>query len=78
MLRALGCWLYNWQTLVGALVAGAAAIIAAIIAWKAVMKQITVTQSERDRREKYAAALAVKRQARRFVRWKKSRDKQKY
>jgi Kef-type K+ transport system membrane component KefB len=57
--QAFPQWLYDWQTLVGALVAGAAAIIAAIIAWKAVMKQITATQSERDRRERYAAALAI-------------------
>jgi Kef-type K+ transport system membrane component KefB len=58
MLKAFGGWLYDWQTLVGAILAGAAAIVAAAIAWKAVMKQIAAVQSERDRREKYAASLA--------------------
>jgi hypothetical protein len=52
-------FLDKWQTLIGALVASFCAIIAAVIAWKAVMKQIHATQSERDRRAQYAAGVAM-------------------
>lgn len=54
----MGKWLYDWRTLVGAVFASLVAIISAGIAWAAAMKQIAVTNSERERRAKYAAALA--------------------
>jgi hypothetical protein len=58
-LSALSEWLYRWQTLVGAIFATLVAAIAAVVAWKAAMKQIAAVQSERDRRSKYAAGIAT-------------------
>jgi hypothetical protein len=59
MLSALGKWLYDWQTLIGAIFASFVAVGAAVVAWKATMKQIAVVQSERDRRSQYAAGIAT-------------------
>jgi len=56
---ALPDWLYRWQTLIGAIFAALVAALAAIVAWKAAMKQIAAIQSERDRRAAYASRLAV-------------------
>jgi len=51
-------FLFNWQTLIGSITASASAIIAAVIAWKAIMMQIAANQSERDKRTEYATAVA--------------------
>jgi hypothetical protein len=57
-LRAIGCWLYNWQTLAGSIIASISAIFAGWLAWRAVMMQIAAAKSERNRRTDYALALA--------------------
>jgi hypothetical protein len=57
--QAFPQWLYDWQTLIGAIFAALVAVGAAVVAWKAAMKQIAVVQSERDRRSKYAAGIAI-------------------
>ena len=54
----LVAWLYNWQTLIGAVLASLIAVASAAVAWMAAMKQISSVQSERQRRETYAATLA--------------------
>jgi len=59
MLCALRQWLYDWQTLIGAIFAALVAVGAAVVAWKAAMKQIAVVQSERDQRSKYASGIAT-------------------
>lgn len=59
LLSGTPAFLEKWQTLVGSLIASFCAIIAAVIAWKAVMKQIRATQSERDRRAQYATGVAM-------------------
>jgi len=59
MLSAMRQWLYDWQTLIGAIFAALVAVGAAVVAWKAAMKQIAVVQSERDRRSKYASGIAT-------------------
>jgi hypothetical protein len=59
MLTEFRDFLFNWQTLIGAIFASLVAVGAAVVAWKAAMKQIAVAQSERDRRSKYAAGIAT-------------------
>ena len=59
ILHAFPQWLYDWQTLIGAIFAALVAVAAAVVAWKAAMKQIAVVQSERDRRSKYASGIAT-------------------
>jgi hypothetical protein len=55
----LANWLYNWQTLIGSVLASLIAVGSAAVAWKAATRQISAVQSERQRREAYAAALAA-------------------
>lgn len=59
ILHAFPQWLYDWQTLIGAIFAALVAVSAAVVAWKAAMKQIAMVQSERDRRSQYAAGIAT-------------------